>query len=119
VVFVVACGPFAGPVQLLTGAPQGDGCYTSGATGLLVVDALYGTAVVDEVMAKVTGSARGPIPVSWRPGFTGRHAGSEVEVLAPDGHVVAITGKRYVIEGGYAAVDGVDSFWSCGLVTPA
>ena len=89
---LMGCGaiPRGEPVELLTGAR--DQCFLSWTDGRLVVDAEYGTALAD--------GDRAGTPVMWWPGFTGRRVGSEVEVLDPEGNVVAITGKRYRIHGG-------------------
>jgi hypothetical protein len=84
------------PVQLIT-APVGvwdDGCFTFAAAGRLIVDPEYGTAIVEELQG-------GTSTVAWRPGFRARRVGPEVEVLDPRGNVVARTGRRYVIAGGY------------------
>jgi hypothetical protein len=130
-VFLVGCSsgaPSGGAGQLLTGAVFSGGCFTNSASGPLVADPKYGTAIIDEVMTRVTGTQASPVPVAWRPGFSARQAGSEVEVVAPDGHVVATTGKRYRIDGGYVGpyVGGssgwaglaVAFFWACDRVTP-
>ena len=127
----LGCGPLDDRVPLLTGVDRTIGnpaaCWTNSAHGPLVVDPKYGTAIIDlDNNPKNTVAA----PVAWRPGFTGRRLGSEVEVLAPDGHVVATTGRSYRIEG--AGVGGDDMggrtglpqfpesvFWACGHVTPA
>ena len=50
----------------------------------------------------------------WRPGFTGRQNVSEVEVLNPDGEVVAITGRNYMIAGGGIGAYNPSAFWACG-----
>lgn len=111
----------AGPVPLLTGAPTsvGDiGCFTNSASGPLIVDPDHGTAIVDGD----TGGAT--TPVMWRPGFSSRQAGSEVEVLDPDGEVVATTGRSYRIAGGYVDHDlpggglPIRVFWACDFVLP-
>ena len=86
------------------------GCYTNFATGLLVVDPTYGTAITDESMGE-TG------PVMWPTGYTGRQAGSEVEVIDREGHVVATTGRRYQIEGAWEGKNP-DSWLACGYVLP-
>jgi hypothetical protein len=95
------------------------GCYTSYATGLLVADATYGTAIIYlDVHAGRSG------PVAWLPGFTARRAGAQVEVLDPDGHVVATTGHNYRLPGGYVSEptwvkeyhwpeDTKGMFWTC------
>jgi len=68
--------------------------------GELTADPTYGTTI--------QGTA-----VYWPLGFTGRWAGSEIEVLDPDGKVIATTGRTYKLEGGYW-----DGFSACGIVTP-
>ena len=65
------------------------GCFLMGQFGELIVDPEFGTALYqasDDIN-----------PVVWPRGFTGRHVGSEVEVLDRDGKVVATTGKTYEI----------------------
>jgi hypothetical protein len=111
-------GASAAPVPLLTGAAlTGDGCYTDFAVGLLSVDPTYGTAVKDET------SNGHVVPVMWRPGYTALRVGSEVSVLDPAGTVVATTGHRYKIAGGYVskgtAGSSTSAFWACGFVTGA
>jgi hypothetical protein len=116
------------PVQLLTSPPRFiPGCFTNSASGPLIVDPKYGTAIIDEIMIKVTGTRPPPIPVAWRPDFTARRIGSEVEVLNPQGNVVATTGRSYVIAGGYVSAGGSSGldwpqlptgvFWACDFVT--
>jgi len=111
-VLAAACG---GSVPLLTGsaglgsATDGFvGCYTNFAQGQLVVDAAYGTAIVENGRAT---------PVMWPPGSTGRQSGSDVEVVDKQGTVVARTGSRYQIEGGYSG-GNPRSFVACGYVLP-
>ena len=84
------------------------GCLVANTTGLLVPDPSAGTAIVSEDMAETTAQ------VVWPAGFTGRRNGDRVEVLDRGGHVVARTGERYELLGGYnddnqwvACVDGV------------
>jgi hypothetical protein len=110
---VAACG--AGePVSLLTGGQSG--CYLANTTGMLIVDAQAGTAIVSEDMGRTTAAVR------WPPGFTGRTSGDQVEVLDTSGHVVARTGQRYELLGGYnedgtwdACADGVyPPLWAPG-----
>jgi hypothetical protein len=109
----------AAPVSLLSGVPSGFGdvgCFTNFAAGPLIVDPDDGTAIVDGAMGGAT------TPVMWRPGFSGRRVGSEVEVLDPDGEVVATTGRSYRIAGGYVdhALPGggppIRVFWACDFV---
>ena len=103
---VLGCAwlPRGEPVHLLTGdvrgmAERGE-CFLNNVVGRLVVDANYGTAIeIDRQPAQVD---LAPVPVMWRPGFTGRRAGSEVEVLDREGNVVATTGRTYRIAGGRA-----------------
>lgn len=121
--------PAAGDVvKLVTGVPPGVGglsgdigCYTNSAMGLLTVDPAFGTGIRDE-------DAGGPTPpvtpVVWRPGFTGRRIGAQIAVLDPTGAVVATTGRRYRIAGGYVG-GGPDwpemvtrVFWACDFVIP-
>jgi hypothetical protein len=124
---LVGCGllaPDGDPVQLLTG-PPGDwgGCFTNAAAGPLSVDPKYGTAIIDNDVRSTS-----PVTVAWRPGFTGRRIGSEVQVFDPHGNAVAITGKSYVLAGGYVSAGGssgldwpglpIDVFWACDFVTP-
>jgi hypothetical protein len=109
-VVLVGCGPAPNPpVHLLTGP---DTCYLNQVEGLLVVDAKYGTAILEE------GASR-PMPVAWFPGFTGRQVGSEVEVLDPGGHVAATTGQRTKLQGGYGGVNGVTVWVNCNLGRPS
>jgi hypothetical protein len=113
----------ADPVALLTGVPPmvsgGGGCFTNSAGGPLIVDPDYGTAIIDGD----TGGAA--TPVMWRPEFSGRRRGSEVEVLDPGGEVVATTGRSYRMGGGYVeqeipgAASPIRVFWACDFVTPA
>jgi hypothetical protein len=92
---LVGCGAGSGePVELLTGLT---GCYaggesSSGMNGVLVPDPSYGTSF-------------GGMPVMWPMGFTGRHVGSEVEVLDPKGNVLATTGKTYHMSRAYVRTD--------------
>jgi hypothetical protein len=99
-------------VDLLTdnGNAPTAGCYTNSAQGPLLVDPRYGTAIIDSDVR-----ATAPVPVMWRVGFTGRRAGSELEVLDPHGNVVATTGRAYRIAGGYTGEDP-RVFWACDFV---
>jgi hypothetical protein len=115
-----AAGPSGDRVQLITGVPPGmasGGCYTNFAVGPLIIDPTYGTAATDE-------NGGGTTPVVWRPGFTGRRVGSEIVVRDSNGNVVAMTGRRYKIAGGYVG-GGPDwpelptrMFWACDFVIP-
>jgi hypothetical protein len=128
---VLGCSPsvqLGEPVEVLTGFPtllgNGPGCYTNSASGQLIADPQYGTAVIDEIMLRVTGTIPSPVPVMWRPGYSAHRLGSEVAVTDTSGNVVATTGHRYLIAGGYVGGDistprqptGV--FWACDTVTP-
>ena len=105
------------PVPLLTGwgplGPHDDGmvgCYTNFAVGQLVVDAEFGTALIED--------GRDTVPVMWPPGTTGRQAGSEVEVVNRKGVVIARTGNRYQIEGAGSARYPEPGWLACGYVLP-
>ena len=98
VISVASCGS---PVTLLTGTREPGECLAANTTGLLIVDPKAGTAIVQEDMAEQTA------PVSWPAGFTGRKSWDQVEVLDTAGHVVARTGQRYELLGGY----NVDGAW--------
>ena len=108
-VTLAGCGA---PVLLLTGtgglhATVGmTACYTSFATGQLVPDPAYGTAIIETDR---------PVPVMWPDGYTGRQSGSEVEVLDKSGHVVARTGTVVRLEGGYWG-ESPRAFVACGYV---
>lgn len=82
------------PVALATDSEH-LGCYVANTTGLLIVDATAGTAIVSEDMSKKTAQ------VLWPAGYTARRSGDQVEVLDRAGHVVARTGERYELLGGY------------------
>jgi hypothetical protein len=114
---LVGCGllpPHGDPVQLLAGPPGGySGCFAADVSGLLVVDPTYGTAIVANNHPSMLGLSDVPVTVAWRPGFTARRSGSEVEVLDPQGNVVATTGRSYHFLGGGVAAGG-----SSGIVWP-
>jgi hypothetical protein len=97
---VVAACSSGEPVQLLTSSGS-QGCFLANTTGRLVTDADAGTAIVQEDMAKLT------VPVVWPEGYAGRRSGSQVRILDATGKVVATTGERYVLLGGY----GGDGSW--------
>lgn len=67
--------------------------------GLLVIDGDRGTSVIVDSGDFATVAAQ--LGVLWWPQFTGRRVGNEVEVLDPDGKVVATTGRRYRIEAAF------------------
>lgn len=108
------------PVELLTGVQPFDQatCETYFAVDWMIVDAQYGTAVIDSAFNTA-------IPVMWRPGFTGRRIGSEVVVLDPGGRLVAQTGRGYRIQGTYwpplgdTAPDTSTVWYACGSVEPS
>jgi hypothetical protein len=99
---------YLGPVSILTG---NGGCFLNAIDGPLVVDPKYGTAMAfgDHMVV-----------IAWGSGYTARRDGSEVSVLDPDGNVVATTGKKYRIEGGFQSSYQfnpplpVDVFFACG-----
>jgi hypothetical protein len=99
-------------VTLLTGelphpSDEVPGCYTSGDIGELVVDPVAGTAILEDNGDRY--------PVIWQVGYTGRQIGSMVEVLDSSGAVVARTGTRVNLEGGYTdAFSATRGFLSCG-----
>lgn len=107
------------PAPLSTGNdPDGmafnGACYTNFASGTLIADPVYGTRIQD--LTAMTEPA--PIvPIMWPVGYTARHSGSEIEVLNGVGAVVAKTGNRYQIEGGYVGGDA-PAFLACGYVLP-
>ena len=102
---MVGCAPVPGPaVHLRTG----DGsCYTFYTKGELVVDKAAGVAIIEVS----PGNPAKAMPIVWPPGYTGRESGSDVEVLDGRGLVVARTGTRMEIQGGY----GVGGFVVCGM----
>jgi len=106
---VAACGP-GEPVALLTA--HGDpGCFAANTNGMLIVDPEAGTAIVSEDMGRTT------VAVRWPEGYTGRRSGSEVEVLDTAGRVVARTGQRYELLGGYNT-DGTWAACNDGVYPP-
>jgi hypothetical protein len=120
------------PVQIVTGCPRiapcspsGEvtGCYANpvGINGDLVADPQYGT-VMENAGFTIHGKTQSVV-IAWPPGYTGRRDGSEVSVLDRGGSVVATTGHRYHLDGGYATglVDSETAlvFWTCyGPRTP-
>jgi len=102
-----ASGP---PVALFTATAhdQIDGlgsCYLSGITGELEADLVFGTAVVETVQLQGGSQEQASWPVKWPLGYSGRQSGSAVEVLDGSGHVVARTGTRVELAGGYESGD--------------
>jgi hypothetical protein len=71
--------------------------------GQLVVDEDRGTSVIVESGDFATVGAK--MGVLWWPQFTGRRVGNEVEVLDPDGRVVATTGQRYRIAAAFPMLE--------------
>lgn len=110
-VAVLLAGCTGRPVTLLTGAPNGNhapgagevGCYLMGATGELLPDVSAGTAFTWDQDHRNH-------PISWPPGFTGRSSGDQVEVLNETGSVVAHTGTRISLLGGFEGA----TFIACG-----
>jgi hypothetical protein len=103
---VAACGadPVPGEPVALLSASGNPGCYAATTTGMLIVDPEAGTAIVSEDMGKTT------VRVRWPEGYSGRRSGDQVEVLDRAGHVVARTGQRYELLGGY---DPDDTWAAC------
>jgi hypothetical protein len=112
----------SGSVPLVTF--HGDGCHVAPLAGLLVADPQYGTRIAlgDE------GTEPGPIVV-WLSGYTASRQGSEIEVRNPQGAVVAITGRRYALTGGWLDAKDVGVprvrpdgsrgvWWACAGVVP-
>ncbi|MEP6639252.1 MAG: hypothetical protein ABJC39_07865 [Chloroflexota bacterium] len=99
----VGCGPwFGASVALRTSVGPGGvangngsytvGCYTSGTQGDLVADP-NGVAIVGKSGTRTM--------VVWPAGFTGRQFGGEIAILDRSGNVVARTGTKVYLEGGY------------------
>ncbi len=104
---LATCGP-GESVTLLT-ASDNSGCFAANTTGMLIADPRAGTAIVSEDMARTT------VAVRWPAGYTGRRSWNAVEVLDRDGQVVAQTGQRYELLGGYNN-DGTWAACSFGVV---
>ena len=113
VFFIVSRWP-GGPVPLLTGNGYGGGgCYLNFLVNELVVDPVNGTAVIEKSMSNVGPQSR-VLPIMWPPGYTARRSGSEVEVLARNGQVMARTGTSYRLQGGYEG-----NVWlTCAMIPP-
>jgi hypothetical protein len=111
VVFLVLTAWPGEPVPLLTGnGNNGGGCYLNFLVNELVVDPVNGTAVIEKYSNK-DGPQRRVLPIMWPPGYTARRSGSEVEVLARNGQLMARTGTTYRIQGGYEG-----NVWlTCGM----
>jgi len=127
---IVGCAaPVTAPVPLLTGVdpaigPHTDDCWLNSASGVLSIDATYGTAINNDAPFHSF-----TMPVMWRPGFTARQANGHIEVVDPTGTVVAVTGRKYVIPGASTSATvqarlgeipvsvTTRVWWSCGKVT--
>jgi hypothetical protein len=92
---------------LVTGPdPNGGACFTNYLDGSLVVDPVSGTAVSDSSILTTR--------VMWPSGYRARQVGAEVQVVRPDGSIVATTGNWYWVQGGYQG----SVFYACGFVLP-
>lgn len=110
-VFLVLTRFLGGSVPLLTGEGHaGGGCYLNFFVDELVVDPVNGTAVIESYTVEGQRISR-VVPIMWPSGYTARRSGSEVEVLATNGQVVARTGATYRIQGGYEG----DYWLTCGM----
>ena len=89
-------------VPLWTGSSL---CYLSSAQGELVAEPISGVGIIENFggLASVT-------RIRWPDGYTARQSGSVVEVLDQRAIVVARTGTRMQIQGGYG-----DGFEVCNL----
>jgi hypothetical protein len=103
--------PSGEPAQLLTNIGQ---CSDLRAEGLLLSNSEHGTDIevvptvievqgVDTTVVWPSGNdGTSILPVRWPTGFTAvRLEGGKVSVLDPKGNVVAITGSRYSLTGGW------------------
>ena len=114
-VFLVLSSLLGPAVPLLTGEGYGGqgGCYLNFFVDELVVDPVNGTAFVEEYTTKDGPQSR-VVPIMWPSGYTARRSGSEVEVVAWNGQVVARTGATYRIQGGYEG----DVWRTCSMIGP-
>ena len=128
---LTACAAPEAPVPILTGVdptygPNTDGCWLNSASGLLTVDATYGTAINNDAPFHSF-----TMPVMWRPGFTARTVNGHIEVLDAKAVVVAITGRRYSLSGAATrtvlharlgdrdvTLAGVAVWWACSQKFP-
>ena len=120
-VFFVLTNLLGGSVSLLAGPGRdgGGGCYLNFAVGRLLIDPVAGTAIeqtrpgAEEDDVSVT-------PVMWPTGYTGRRSGSEVEVLDERGQVVARTGSKWRLQGGYeSSAQFTSGYWrTCSMIPP-
>jgi len=70
--------------------PSEHGCYLYGPSYFLVADPSFGVALK---MSELDGSR---YMVYWPRGYTAHRVGTEVEISAPSGRVVAVTGHQYM-----------------------
>lgn len=99
-------------VHLISGPPDHDGgCFAADVSGLLVVDPTDGTAIVANGHPSMLALSDVPVTVAWPPGFTARRSGSQVEILDPQGNVVATTGRSYTFMGGFVDAGGSSGTW--------
>ena len=101
---------------LLAGDPVnlGGGCFLSALAngplreaGVLEFDPEYGTRLGDTTVA-------------WPHGYMARPNGDQLDVLTPQGNVIATTGSEYRIFGGWVEWPFVNGsvWWACGAVEP-
>ena len=122
VLCLVGCGPSAG--SLLTFDSRDGLCFLASVSGRLVVDVGHVTAISPEADDH-GGMLDGPRIVAWPSGYTARANGSEVDVLDAQGRVVATTGHRYILPGGFVGPDDrgfprlpARVWWACGDPEP-
>jgi hypothetical protein len=109
-----------GEVKLLTGGHGGcsiGGTAPMGIVGELIADPRAGTAIRvvpnDRDWPTLAGST---VPVMWPPGFTGRRLPSgEVEVIHPDGVVIATTGRRVALATQFMGGGSSERYMACGV----
>ena len=120
----------ADAVTLLTREPPlGSACRDdSGIGGMLVADPEVGTKLIAPPM----NDEQPHELIAWWPrGYTGQRVGNAVEVHAPDGRLVAVTGKEVFLPGellvpeagkdwsGYwGEMPAGTAFWHCGDTSP-
>ena len=96
--------PSPGPdTVLLKGRIDGEECHSGSTVGTLVANTI-GVSIRRDEDGQV-------VDVYWPGGFTGRRAGTEVEILDDGGRVVARTGQKYKLLGSgdpvLACADGI------------